>query len=138
MEQDEPSRGEGVAARLGIDRNGVDWNAIKHAVLYSGMSYRRISDKLGSCEKTIGSRARREGWTRIVPLQPLPCGRRARPPGAPRPKRPTADQLRRRKMVQRLFEVLDGKMREIEERMAAAQRGEAPASAADAEARRER
>jgi hypothetical protein len=125
MEQEGPRR-----------EGGIDWDAIKHAVLYSGRSYRRISDDLGSCEKTIANKARKEGWVRIVPLEPLPCGRHARPAGAPRAKRPTADQIRRRQMVQRLFKVLDAKLREIEERMTVRDRDTArPRSAADAERR---
>jgi hypothetical protein len=138
MEQDDPLKGEGGdaarAENAGHASGAVDWDTIKHAVLYSGLSYRRISDRHGSCEKTIGNKARKEGWVRVVPLQPLPCGRRARPPGAPRPKRETADQIRRRQMVRRLFEVLDTKLREIEERMADARaEGTAPQSAADSE-----
>jgi hypothetical protein len=142
MEQDEPSREESgapthveqrAAPKPRAGRKGADWDAIKHAVLYSGMSYRRIADELGSSDKRIGEKARAEDWVRIVPLQALPCGRSARPPGAPRPKRPTVEEIRRREMIFRLFKVLDGKMREIEECMATTQSGGEPQSAADAE-----
>ncbi len=145
MEQDEP-RQEGevpqAAAKLAASaepranapRDGPDWEAIKHAVLHSGLSYRRIAEKYGASEKTIANKAREEGWVRIVPLQRLPSGRKPRPPGAPAPKRPTADQIRRRRMIARLFAVLDAKLKEIEERMAnRACEGGSPASAADTE-----
>ncbi len=140
MEQDDPRREGDIAAAERDARSnpatmirGVDWSAIERAVLHSGMSYRRIAERLGSCEKTIGHKARREGWARIVPLKALPCGRRARPPGT-KPYRPTAEEIRRKQMLDRLFQVLDAKMREIEERMSNAnQTGAAPQSAADAE-----
>ncbi len=131
MEQDD-ARGADETRPLAANR-GIDWEAIKHAVLHSGLSYRRIAEKYGASEKTIANKAREEGWVRIVPLQRLPSGRKPRPPGSPAPKRPTAKQLRR-KMVQRLFAVLDAKLREIEERMAnTACEGGSPTSAADTE-----
>jgi hypothetical protein len=131
MEQDD-ARGADETRPLAAN-TGIDWEAIKHAVLHSGLSYRRIAEKHGASEKTIANKARAEGWVRIVPLQRLPSGRKPRPPGAPAPKRPTAKQLRR-KMVQRLFAVLDAKLREIEERMVnTAGEGGSPTSAADTE-----
>jgi hypothetical protein len=136
MEQDEP-RQEGEAPQRAAPlaaNTGIDWEAIKHAVLHSGLSYRRIAGKYGASEKTIANKARAEGWVRIVPLQRLPSGRKPRPPGVPAPKRPTADRIRRRKMIARLFAVLDAKLREIEERMEnTAGEGAGPTSAADTE-----
>jgi len=121
------------AQYAGEGAGAVDWEAIKHAVIYSGLSLRRIADTYGSSEKTIGDRARKHGWVRLVPVKQLPRGRRARLPGAPRPPRATADQVRRRALALRLFRVIDAKLKEIETRMQKADANAAPPSAADTE-----
>jgi hypothetical protein len=138
MEQDDPLDREGGdiarAGRAAADVDPIDWEGIKHAYVYGDWSIERIADARGSSATTISKRAKREGWVRLVGTKRLRGGPKPRPPGTPRPKPATEAQLRRRKMVRRLFEVLDGKLREIEERMADAQReGALPQSAADSE-----
>ncbi len=139
MEQDDP-RGEGEAeppaheAAHDTGREAVDWDAIKHAVIHGDWSIRRIAEERGVGETTIRSRMLREGWVRLVGTKPLPSGLRAGAPGVPRKKRAKPKRLRRRQMVQRLLQVLDAKLREIEERMAITDTETAsPQSAADAE-----
>jgi hypothetical protein len=131
MEQDDPPGEDGALAR-DLDRPGPDWARIEHAYIHGDWSLGRIADAYGSSPTTITAHARKGGWVRLIGTKPLPCGRRARPPGAPRSKRATIDQVRRRTMVRRLLGVLDGKLKELEDRMAEAQ-GEAPQSAADIE-----
>jgi hypothetical protein len=134
MEQDDPLDTEGVAGPLAADRDGIDWDAIKRAVIHGDKSLARIAEEFGSSESTIRRRAKVGDWVRLVGTKKLPGGRRLKAPGSPRPTRGRASQVRRRKMVQRLFEVLDQKMRLLEERMANAQSVDsAPQSAADAE-----
>lgn len=133
MDGNDPLDREGVAETHAADPSDpIDWDKIKHAYVHGDMSLDRIADAFGSSETTISDRAKKGGWVRLVGTKPLPRGRRPRPPGTPRPKQPTADQLRRRQMVRRLFEVLDGKMRQLEDRMANAEGG-SPPSAADTE-----
>ena len=132
MEQDDPQP-EGEADAHAAHRDGVDWEAIKHAVVDGDWSLQRIAEAHGVGETTIRTRMHKEGWVRLVGTKPLPSGRRAGAPGVPREKRAKPKMFRRRQMVQRLFQVLDAKLTEIEKRMAAGQSGEATASAADAE-----
>jgi hypothetical protein len=121
------------AKSAGKAREAVDWEAIKHAYIYGDMSLRRISDTFGSSERTISDRAKKGGWVRLVGTKRLPCGRRARLPGAPRTPRQTADQVRRHGLALRLFKVIDAKLQEIETRMQQADADAAPRSAADTE-----
>ena len=93
----------------------------------------------GSRKRTASAKPRSEAGCRkragSVGSAPSRCrraGGRERP-GVPREKRAKPKPFRRRQMVQRLFQVLDAKLTEIEERMAAMQNGVATASAADAE-----
>jgi hypothetical protein len=115
-------------------RRDVDWDAIKQAVIHGDWSLRRIAKKHGVGETTIINRMRKRGWVRLVGTKPLPSGTRAGAPGVPREKRAKRKRFNRRKMLQRLFQVLDAKLREIEERMAISDTETAsPQSAADAE-----
>lgn len=137
MEQDD-ARGVGEAgphaAAPGRAGSDVDWGAIKDAFLYSGWSIKRICAKHGSTYGTIRHRAETDGWVRVVPMKSLRPGRPPRLPGMPKKKHATKAQRRRREMVERLFKVLDAKLREIEERMAISDSEAAPPqSAADRE-----
>ncbi len=132
MAQGDPlDRAGGEPARPDPDYGAVDWDRIKHAYIHGDWSLERIAEAYGSSQRTIGGRAKRGGWVRLVGTKPLPRGRSARLPGTRRPKQPTADQLRRRKTIRRLLEVLDGKLQQLEDRMA--QAPDAPQSAADSE-----
>jgi len=106
MEQDDPQP-EGEADALAARRDGVDWEAIKHAVIDGDWSLRRIAETHGVGETTIRSRMQKEGWVRLLGTKPLPSGRRAGAAGVPREKRAKPKLFRRRQMVQRLFQVLD-------------------------------
>lgn len=131
MEQDDPlDREGGEQARAG---DGVDWAQIEHSYIHGDWSLMRIAEAHGSTPTTITAYAKKYGWVRLVGTKSLKRGRRPRLPGAPMSKRATVDQLGRRKIVRRLLEVLDGKMREFEERMAHMQDSGAAPSAADTE-----
>ena len=118
MEQDDPQP-EGEADAHAAHRDGVDWEAIKHAVIDGDWSLQRIAEAHGVGETTIRTRMQKERWVRLVGTKPLPSGRRAGALGVPKEKRAKPKRFRRRQMVQRLFQVLDAKLTEIEERMAA-------------------
>jgi hypothetical protein len=135
MEHDDPlDREGGEDSRAGEGQDPIDWEKIKHDFIYGDWSLVRIAELRGSSESTISRRAKREGWVRLVGTKCLRSGPKPNPPGTPKPKPKTAAQRRRIDMVQRLFEVLDAKMREIEERMVQANSAGANApSAADAE-----
>ena len=134
MVQDDPlDEAGGEGARADQETPRVDWDKIEHAYIHGDWSLDRIADAYGSSDRTIGARAKKYGWVRLVGTKRLPSGRRARLPGAKRPTRATVDQLRRRAMIRRLLEVLDGKLTEFETRMAEAQAIGAPPSAADSE-----
>jgi len=122
MQQDDP-RGEG----------GIDWDAIKHAYINSGWSLARIAAKHGSSADTIRARVRKYGWIRIVPMTPLRGGHPPRLAGVPKVTRATRNEVRRRQIAERLFTVVEAKLREIEERMAIRDSDSAPQSAADRE-----
>lgn len=128
MTQDEPS-GEGGAARAAAPpaAGGVDWEAVRHDFLYSGMAQRRIAYKHGTSEASLRERRIAEGWERVMPCVPLPK-HRARPrAGEP----PTPTQQKRTRLTKRLFAVVEAKITELERRMAETKG--APQSAAEAE-----
>lgn len=137
LEQDDPLGGEGGDRSRAISAreawSGVDWEAIKHAYIHGDKSLKRISDEFGSSQRTIGHRAKQNGWVRLTGTKRLARGRKARLPGTPRTPRSTADQLRRRNLARRLYLIIDAKLREIETRMHQAESGAAPQSAADTE-----
>ncbi len=119
MEQDDPLNREGDEdIRADGEQDSVDWEKIKDDFINGDWSIARIAEARGSSETSIGKRAKREGWVRLIGTKRLRSGPKPRLPGVPRP---TPDQRRRRQMIKRLFEVLDGKMRQIEERMAQAE-----------------
>jgi transposase-like protein len=124
--QDE-ARGEVEAAPRG-SREGV-----RHDYVHGDLSIARIAAKHGISDTTVGDWAKAEGWVRLVGTKPLKTGRKPRPPGAPAPKRPTADQIRRRSLALRLSKVIDAKLQEIETRMQQADASAAPPSAAETE-----
>jgi hypothetical protein len=134
MEQD-GARGAGDAASIEREarRDDIDWEAIKHAYLHSGWSIRRICAKHGSTYGTLRSRAKAEGWVRIVPMKSLRPGRPPRLPGTPKTKGTTKDERRRRAVTERLFKIVEAKLTEIEERMAISESDRALESAADRE-----
>ncbi|MGV1013483.1 MAG: hypothetical protein ACOYB4_00780 [Methyloceanibacter sp.] len=137
MEQDDPlDREGGDRSRMesaGEASSAVDWEAIEHEYIYGDKSLKRISDAFGSSPGTISARAKDGGWVRLVGTKRLPRGRKARLPGAPRTPRSTADQLRRRRLAQQLFKIIDAKLQEIETRMQQAEANAMPPSAADTE-----
>ena len=135
MEQDDPLDGEGSEqARAGDATQPIDWEKAKHKYIHGDWSIARIAEARGSSETTISKRAKREGWVRLIGTKRLRSGPKPRLPGAPRPKPKTQAQRRRSEMVRRLFEVLDTKLKLLEERMAEAQaEGAVPQSAADTE-----
>jgi len=91
----------------------LDWEAIHHDFLYSGMALRRIARKHQTSTATIAKRRDDGGWERVEPMVRLPTRSKARDEGLP----PTPTQ-RRKRIVDRLYELLDAKMSEIERRMA--------------------
>jgi hypothetical protein len=135
MDGNDPlDREGGEQTRAGEDQGAIDWEKIKHDVIYGDWSLERIAEARGSSATTISKRAKREGWVRLIGTKRLRSGPKPRLPGAPRPKPKTQAQRRRSEMVRRLFEVLDTKLKLLEERMAEAQaEGAAPQSAADTE-----
>jgi|GEM_PF-4299355 len=102
----------------------VDWDAVRHDFLYSGLSQRCIAAKHGTTADTLRKYMRAGGWQRSVPLQ-----RRRTARGAA----PTTTQTRRGRLVERLFEVLEAKIAAVEARMAETTDSSAPPSAADIE-----
>jgi len=136
MTHDEPLDEGGVAtsrasalsvATSGVARNGVDWDAVRHDFLYSGMAQRRIAWKYGTSDAKLRERREAEGWERVMPCVPLPTRRVIPREGEP----PTPTQQKRSRLTKRLYAVLEAKLIELEMRMAV--RTEAPDSAADAE-----
>jgi hypothetical protein len=112
----------------------VDWDGIKHAYVKGDRSLQRIADAFGKNRTAISARAKKDGWVREVGTKPLPPGRKPRPPGAAPAKRSTPQQVRARRIMARLFTVLDEKMKTLEEGIARAKEaGTPPSSAADAE-----
>ena len=93
--------------------HGVDWDAVRHDFLYSGMSQRRIAWKHGTTAGTLRKYMRDGGWERIAPLERLPTRRLSPATGEP----PTRGQKRRARMVKRLFAALEAKIAALEARM---------------------
>jgi hypothetical protein len=114
------------AAASGAVR-GVDWDAVRHDFLHSGMAQRRIAWKHGTSANKMRERQRAEGWERVVPCVPLPTHWSGPRAGEP----PTPTQQRRGRLTKRLYAVLDAKLTELELRMA--ERKDGPQSAADTE-----
>ena len=113
-----------------ITTDDVDWNAVRHDFLYSGMAQRRIAWRYGITEDKLRRQRNAEGWERIAPVVPLPTRRTAGPrDGEP----PTPTQKRRGRLGKRLFAVLDAKLNELEARMSEVSGEGPPRSAADAE-----
>ena len=106
---------------------GVDWDAVRHDFLHSGMAQRRIAWKHGTSANKMRERQRAEGWERVVPCTPLPT--RWSGPRAGEP--PTPTQLRRGRLNKRLHAILDAKLTELELRMA--ERKDGPQCATDTE-----
>src|SRR5262245_17903624 len=100
MEHDGPLGKEGVGKPHAAD--DIDWEEVKHVFIHSGWSQDRIADHFGTTRATVSRRAKQEGWLRLVATEPLPWGAKRRPP--------SSDQLRRQRIVARLFKVLDHKM----------------------------
>ena len=115
-----------AAAASGATTSGVDWEAVRHDFLYSGMAQRRIAWQYGVTDETVRKHRRAGGWERVVPLKPLPTHRPRRRTGEP----PTPTEKRRASLVKRLFAVLEAKITALEVRMT---NDDAPQSAADAE-----
>ncbi len=107
----------------------VDWEAVRQDYLHSGLSQAHIARSHGVSKQTLRSRKLACGWERVVPLE--------RPPNRPAPAvdglglPPTPTELRRGRIVKRLYNLLEAKMTEIETRMADA--AGHPRSAAEAE-----
>jgi len=135
MEQDDPLGREGSEqARVGDGSEPIDWEKAKHDYIHGDWSINRIAVAHGTSDTTLRKYAKAGGWIRLVGTKPLPPGGKPRPPGAPPPKRATVNQVRRRKMVKRLLEVLDSRLGQLEKRMAQAQSADGvPQSAADME-----
>ncbi len=100
--------------------------------MHSGMSLRRIADKHGISDACLVYHARKRGWVRIVPTIRLTPGRKPLPPGMPKPRPPSAADIRNRKLVTRLLAALDKGLAQLEARMMP-ETGAVPVSAADAE-----
>ncbi|MEX1060481.1 MAG: hypothetical protein WED13_05620 [Methyloceanibacter sp.] len=135
MEQDDPLDREGSEqARAGDGTEPIDWEKAKHDYIHGDWSINRIAVAHGTSDTTLRKRAKAGGWVRLVGTKPLPPGGKPRPPGAPTPKRATVNQVRRRKMVKRLLEVLDSRLEQLERHMALAQGPDGtPQSATDTE-----
>ncbi len=132
FEPAEASAADASVRPSGPDRD-YDWVAIRHAVIHSGWSFERIAREYGPHASTIGVRARRHGWVRLVPMVPVAIERKPPAPGSNKGGRPPAAEVRRRRFVRRMFLVLDGKLGEMEARMAEAAREGVTQSAADTE-----
>jgi hypothetical protein len=91
----------------------IDWEAVHHDFLHSGMSEARIAWKHGTNAETLRRRKLAGGWVRVSPLVRLRSGRLAPGEGLP----PTSTEKRRGRIVKRLYKLLDAKMSEIETRM---------------------
>lgn len=136
MEHDDPLDREGAAQAPAApanatDQDAIDWTAVEHDFIHSGLSQERIAERHGTTRQRVARRAKADGWARLVPTKPLPFGPKPRPPGAPKPSRA---QRRAARILERLYRALDEKMKLLEERMAQAQSADGvPQSAADAE-----
>jgi hypothetical protein len=95
-----------------------DWESIKHDFVHGDWSQRRIALHHGVSARALGVRAKKEGWVRLVGTRKLRPGRKPSPPGAPKAKRATIEELRRRDVIRRLLEALDKRLIQLEKRMA--------------------
>ena len=110
------------------------WAGAKYDFMHSGMSIRRIAEKHVVTEGTLRHRIKAWGWVRVIPTQQVKPGPKLKRPEPCYGTGPNAEALHRKRIVARLFRVLDHKMRLLEERMANEVReGAAPQSAADTE-----
>ncbi len=118
MEHDDPSDVEGAAQAPAASANSadddIDWAAVEQDFINSGLSQERIAKRHGTSRTRLARYAQQGGWVRLVPLKPLLVGPKPRPPGAPKLSRA---QRRARRMLERLYRVLDAKMQALEERM---------------------
>jgi hypothetical protein len=124
--------GPAIKRLYGVDPEArVDWAGIKNAFIKSGVSRDRIGEAFGVSGSAVGQHAKKECWVREVPTRPLPCGRK--PATGPRlPRDLSPGERRKRRLLERLYKVLDGKMKTLEQRMRAPA-PEGGQSAADAE-----
>ena len=128
-------------------RRKIDWDAVRQDFLHSGLSQLRIATMHGTTDTTLRRHIRADGWVRIVPVvpgatEPL-APRSLGTPGhgtqnddkldAPRRTAAVPAGTRRKRMVARLFAVLDAKIAEHEARMSDTDENRAPLSAAEAE-----
>lgn len=110
------------------------WAGPKYDFLHSGMSIRRIAEKHVVTEGTLRHRIKAWGWVRVAPTQRVKPGPKLKRPEPCYGTGPNAQALYRKRIVARLFRVLDHKMRLLEERMANEVReGATLQSAADTE-----
>ena len=109
-----------------------DWGRVRYDFLYSGKSVARIAADHGLAKTTLRNRIKTFGWVRVIPTQPAKPGPKWKRP-APDLSGPNGEDLRRRRIVARLFKVLDDKMALLEARMANAVDRASPESAADTE-----
>lgn len=144
MDGSDPLDGEhGAEARAGhattvppvetVDREETFWAGPKHDFLHSGMSIRRIAEKHVVTEGTLRHRIKAWGWVRVVPTQRVKPGPKLKRPEPCYGTGPNAEALYRKRIVARLFKVLDTKLRLLEERMANEVREGALQNAADTE-----
>lgn len=100
---DDSSGDAGGGTVRDVTASAIDWEAVRHDFLYSGMAQRRIAWKHGTGDDTVRKRKRAEGWVRVVPVERLPTRRSTGPrDGEP----PTPTQKRRAGLIRRLFAVL--------------------------------
>ena len=102
----------------------IDWEAVHHDFLHSGLSQARIAERHGVSVSMLRKRRDEAGWERVAPVARL-----ARPSGSSGGSGST--EKRRGRIVKRLCKLLDAKMSEIETRMA--ENDGRPQSAAEAE-----
>ncbi len=111
-----------------------DWEGIEQAYVHGDWSLRRIAEAFGTSEYMIRTRAKTDGWIRLLGTKPLPRGQKPRAPGAPKAKSATAEKQRRRNLVGRLLNALDQGLMQLEARMAPdAKTGGQPPNAAESE-----
>jgi hypothetical protein len=99
-------------------RHPCDWAAVRAAYETSTESPVAIARRFGEHHLTVYGRARREGWCRFegaeVPAADMTTP--APPPKPPRHKAPTKAGTHRR-MVERLYSIIDAKLAQMETRM---------------------
>lgn len=87
------------------------WVGPKHDFMHSGMSIRRIAEKYVVSEGTLRHRIKAWGWVRIVATQRVKPGPKLKRPEPCYGTGPNAEALYRKRIVARLFRVLDHKLR---------------------------